>query len=122
MTTVIGFTLAFTWGDPPTFAGMNLGTVQTFLRHGTSDPKEHTSSSAMRTNSTNFIAPTALKSRRRMARQHLLKAGPPIKIEPLDVPLRLEKRRAALLQDLAEHKRISVSRCLEGDIAAPERG
>jgi hypothetical protein len=56
----LGFTLAFTWGDPPTFAGMNLGKVQTFLQHGTSDPKGCTSSSAMRTNSTNFIAPTAL--------------------------------------------------------------
>ena len=66
----LGFTLAFTWGDPPTFAGMNLGKVQTFLQHGTSDPKGCTSSSAMRTNSTNFIAPTALKSRRRMATEH----------------------------------------------------
>jgi hypothetical protein len=45
--------------------------------------------------------------------QHLLKAGPPIKIERVDVPLRLEKRLAALLQDLAEHKRMSVSRCFE---------
>jgi len=42
--------------------------------------------------------------------QHLLRAGPPIKIERVDVPLRLEKRLAALLQDLAEHKRMSVSR------------
>ena len=45
--------------------------------------------------------------------QHLLRAGPPIKIERVDVPLRLEKRLAALLQDLAEHKRMSVSRRLE---------
>jgi len=66
----LGFTLAFTWGDPPTFAGMNLGKVQMFLQHGTSDPKGYTSSSAMRTNSTNFIAPTVLKSRRRMATEH----------------------------------------------------
>jgi catechol 2,3-dioxygenase-like lactoylglutathione lyase family enzyme len=35
----LGFTVAFTWGDPPTFAGMNLGKVQTFLQPGTSDPK-----------------------------------------------------------------------------------
>ena len=66
----LAFTLAFTWGDPPTFAGMNLGKVQTFLQHGTSDPKGCASSSAMRTNSANFIAPTALKSRRRMATEH----------------------------------------------------
>lgn len=44
----LGFTLAFTWVDPPTFAGMNLGKVQTFLQPGASDPKGCTSSSAMR--------------------------------------------------------------------------
>jgi hypothetical protein len=31
----------------------------------------------------------------------------------VDVPVRLEKRLAALLHDLAEHKRMSVSSCLE---------
>ena len=30
----LGFRLAFTWGDPPTFAGVNLGKVQMFLRNG----------------------------------------------------------------------------------------
>jgi uncharacterized glyoxalase superfamily protein PhnB len=35
----LGFTKAFTWGDPPTFAGMNLDKVQMFLRAGTPDPK-----------------------------------------------------------------------------------
>jgi hypothetical protein len=54
--------------------------------------------------------------------QHLLKAGPPIKIERVDVPLRLEKRLPALLQDLAEHKRISVSRCLEEILLHPNEG
>ena len=44
---------------------------------------------------------------------HLFNAGPPIKIERADVPVRLEKRLAALLQDLAKHKRMSVSSCLE---------
>jgi hypothetical protein len=31
----------------------------------------------------------------------------------VNVPVRLEKRLAALLLDLAEHKRMSVSSCLE---------
>jgi len=31
----------------------------------------------------------------------------------VDVPVRLEKRLAALLGDLAEHKRMSVNGCLE---------
>ena len=38
-TNKLGFRLAFTWGDPPTFAGVNLGdNVQIFLRQGTPDP------------------------------------------------------------------------------------
>jgi hypothetical protein len=40
-------------------------------------------------------------------------SGPPIKIERVDVPVRLEKRLAALLEDLAKHKRTSVNSCLE---------
>src|SRR5205807_508786 len=44
---------------------------------------------------------------------HLFNVGPPIKIERVDVPVRLEKRLAALLGDLAEHKHMSVSSCLE---------
>ena len=35
----LGFATAFTWGDPATFAGVNLGKVQMFLRKGTPDPK-----------------------------------------------------------------------------------
>ena len=35
----LGFTLGFTWGEPPTFAGINLGGQQMFLQKGTADPK-----------------------------------------------------------------------------------
>ena len=36
----LGFTLGFTWGgDPPTFAGVNLGDVQIFLMQGTPNPQ-----------------------------------------------------------------------------------
>ena len=35
----VGFALAFTWGDPPTFAGVNLGKMQMFLQMGTPHPK-----------------------------------------------------------------------------------
>src|SRR5258707_103010 len=36
----LGFKLGFTWGgDPPTFAGVNLGRVQMFLQKGTPNPK-----------------------------------------------------------------------------------
>lgn len=38
-TTKLGFSLGFTWEDPPTFAGVNLGEVQIFLAQGTPNPK-----------------------------------------------------------------------------------
>src|SRR5690349_21052364 len=44
---------------------------------------------------------------------YLMGAGPKIPIERVDVPLRLEKRLAALLMDLAEHKKMSLSSCVE---------
>src|SRR5215467_1428211 len=34
----LGFKLGFTWGDPPTFAGMNFDRVQIFLQKGTPAP------------------------------------------------------------------------------------
>jgi hypothetical protein len=37
----------------------------------------------------------------------------PLRIERVDVPVRLEKRVAALLQDLAGHKRMTMTSCLE---------
>ena len=37
-TNKLGFRLGFTWGDPPTIAGVNLGNVQMFLEQGTSNP------------------------------------------------------------------------------------
>lgn len=35
----LGFTLAFTQGDPPSMAGLILGNVQIFLEQGTASPK-----------------------------------------------------------------------------------
>lgn len=40
-------------------------------------------------------------------------AGEPLKFERVDVPVRLEKRLAALLKDLAAHKAMSVDSLLE---------
>lgn len=39
--------------------------------------------------------------------------GPPLEIERVDVPVRLEKRIAGVLRDLAESKGMSVDSCLE---------
>jgi hypothetical protein len=44
---------------------------------------------------------------------YIYTVGPPIRIERVDVPVRLEKRLAGLLQDLAEYKRMTVGSCLE---------
>jgi len=53
---------------------------------------------------------------------HLLNDGPRIKIERVDVPVRLEKRLAGLLQDLAKHKRMSVDSCLEEMLLHTNKG
>ncbi|HEU0013096.1 MAG TPA: VOC family protein [Longimicrobium sp.] len=45
--------------------------------------------------------------------QHIFTAGPAIEVERVDVPVRLEKRLAALLEDLARRKRMTVGECLE---------
>jgi catechol 2,3-dioxygenase-like lactoylglutathione lyase family enzyme len=135
-TTRLGFRLAFTDGDPPTFAGVNLGNVQMFLEHGT----PHTQSCRVyfvvssadelyayhRANGVDVVhgpldQPYGLRDYRVRDHDgyvlgfghHLFNIGPPIRIQRVEVPLRLEKRLAALLHDLAEHKRMSLSSCLE---------
>jgi len=44
---------------------------------------------------------------------YIYTTGPGVEIERVDVPVRLERRLAAVLQDLAEFKRMSLSSCLE---------
>jgi len=132
----LGFTLAFTWGDPPTFAGVKLDKVEVFLQKGTPDPKGSSVYFLVgdadqlyevhRANGVDVaqeIVDREYAIRDYVVRDlngyylsfghHLFNAGPPIKIARVDVPVRLEKRLAALLQDLAKHKRMSVSSCLE---------
>jgi hypothetical protein len=43
----------------------------------------------------------------------LYNTGTPLEIERVDVPVRLERRLAALLLDLAAHKRMSLESCLD---------
>jgi catechol 2,3-dioxygenase-like lactoylglutathione lyase family enzyme len=135
-TTKLGFKLGFTWGDPPTFAGVNLGKVQMFLQKGTPDPKgcsvsflvgdadelyefhrangvEVAEEIADREYGVRDYAVRDLNGYYLSFGHHLFNVGPPIRIERVDVPVRLEKRLAALLQDLAKHKRMSVNSCLE---------
>lgn len=135
-TAKLGFKLGFTWGEPPTFAGVNLGNVQMFLRKGTPEPKGCTVSFLVgnadelyefhRTGDVEIVEPIAdrdygirdygvrdLHGYYLSFGHHLYNAGPPIKIQRVNVPVRLEKRLAGLLNDLAAHKRMSVNSCLE---------
>jgi catechol 2,3-dioxygenase-like lactoylglutathione lyase family enzyme len=135
-TSRLGFMLSFTWGDPPVFAGVNLGKVQMFLQPGTPDPKgcavyfivgdadqlydfhrangvEIAQAIGDREYGIRDYVVRDLNGYHLSFGHHLLNAGPPIPIERVDVAVRLEKRLAALLQDLAAHKRMSVSSCLE---------
>ena len=137
-TSKLGFQLAFTWGEPPTFAGVNLGKVQMFLAKGAPTPSPDTGAvyflvsdadqlyefhRANGVEITQEIDDRPYGIRDYAIRDphgyhivfghHLFNAGPPIRIERVDVPVRLERRLAALLQDLAKHKRMSVDSCLE---------
>ncbi|HKV23086.1 MAG TPA: VOC family protein, partial [Candidatus Acidoferrum sp.] len=135
-TTKLGFKLGFTWGEPPTFAGVTLGNVQVFLKKGTPDPKGcevyfmvgdadqlydfHRSNGvhiAVEIGDRDYgirdYGVRDLNGYFLSFGHNLFNSGPKIPIERVDVPVRIEKRLAALLQDLAKHKRMSVSSCLE---------
>ena len=119
-------------------AGVNLGNVQIFLEQGTPNPKGCSVYFVVgdadelyefhRANGVEIVAPPEdqpygirdytvrdLYGYQLSFGHRLLAdaAGPPLKIERVDVPVRLEKRLAALLHDLAEHKRMSLNSCLE---------
>lgn len=135
-TTKLGFTLGFSWGDPPVIAGVNLGKVQMFLERGTPNPagcsvyfvvgdadelfKFH------RAGGVEVVVPLGdrvyglrdyrvrdLHGYELNFGHYIYTVGDPLPIERVDVPVRLEKRLAALLEDLARHKRMSLSSCLE---------
>ncbi len=137
-TTRLGFTLGFTWpeGPAPTYAGVNLGDVQVFLDQGepsaagleiyfvVSNADELCE--AQRANGVEVLVEPGdrpyglrdysvrdLHGYRLTFGHYIYTAGEPIVIERVDVPVRLEKRLAALLTDLAAYKRTSVSSCLE---------
>ena len=132
----LGFKLAFTWGDPPSMAGVNLGNVQIFLEQGPPNPagcsvyfvvgNADDLYEFQRSNGVEVVQEPGDREyglRDYRVRdlhgyllgfgQHLYNAGPPIEIERVEVPVRLEKRLAALLHDLSAHKRMTVNSCLE---------
>lgn len=132
----LGFRQSFIWGDPPSMAGVNLGQVQMFLEQGTPSPKGCSVYFVVgdadelfafhRSNGVEIVYPPtdqeyALRDYRvRDLHGYLLGFGhrlpesqPALEIERVDVPVRLEKRLAALMRDLAVHKHMSLDSCLE---------
>jgi catechol 2,3-dioxygenase-like lactoylglutathione lyase family enzyme len=136
-TTKLGFWLGFKWGTPPRMAGVNLGRhAQIFLELGTPNPKgcemyfvvgnADELYEFQRANGVEMMC--APEDRDYGLRDYgvrdlygyqlnfghrLPECGPPIKIERVDVNVRLEKRLAALLRDLAAYKHMSIDSCLE---------
>lgn len=132
----LGFRVAFVEDNPPTFAGVNLGHVQIFLEQGTPNPAgcsvyfvvgdadelhEFHKSGGVEISDPPADRPYELRDygvkdlhgyRLRFGHR-LFGAGAKIRIERVDVSLRLEKRLAALLRDLAEFKRMSLTSCVE---------
>src|SRR5688572_20042750 len=118
-TTRLGFSLAFMEEDSPVFAGVNLGHVQIFLQQGTPNPQGCSvyfvvaDADALhdyhKSNGVEIVEPLAdrpyelrdyaasdLHGYRLSFGHRLYNAGPPLTVERVDVPLRLEKRLAAL--------------------------
>jgi catechol 2,3-dioxygenase-like lactoylglutathione lyase family enzyme len=134
--TKLGFRLGFLWGEPEFFAGITLGEVEIFLKEDTPAPNagavvfmvgdadalhefhrangvEVTEEIDDREYGIRDYAVKDLYGYRLVFGHHIYTVGPPIKIERVEVPVRLEKRLAGLLTDLAVHKRMSVGSCLE---------
>lgn len=133
----LGFRLGFFWGDPPDMAGVNLGNVSMHLFQG-EEPAigkgdvyfEIDNVDELyefhRSNEVDMFGPPQIKPygmRDYHLRdpygnilgfgQYVMSTEPKLKIERVAVPVRLEKRMAALLKDLAEHKKMSVDSTLE---------
>jgi catechol 2,3-dioxygenase-like lactoylglutathione lyase family enzyme len=132
----LGFAEGFVWGEPPTMAGINLGNVQMFLHKGAANPKGCMVYFVVgdadelfefhRAGGVEIVVPIDDRDydmRDYRVRdpdgyeisfgQHTFTGGGAIDITRVDMPVRLEKRLAALLTDLAVHKRMSLSSLFE---------
>src|SRR5882757_8038298 len=134
--TKLGFRPGFLWGEPAWFAGVTLGKMEIFLKEDTPAPNagavvfmvgdadalyefhlangvEVVEAISDREYGIRDYAVKDLYGYRLVFGHYIYSVGPKIRIERVDVPVRLEKRLAGLLQDLAVHKRMSVGSCLE---------
>ncbi len=133
----LGFIFHFKWGDPPSYAGVGLGDATLHLAKGTPFVTGNAEVNFVIDNADELFAfhqATAVEIVEPIADRfygirdykirdvdgnylgfghYIYNQGPPVKIERVDVPIRLEKRIASLLHDLAKHKHMTVSECLE---------
>ena len=132
----LGFTVGFSVGEPPAMAGVNLDRVQIFLERGTPSAGgravyfvvgnadelhafhreggvEVVERPGDRPWGLRDYTVRDLDGNLLGFGHHLFNTGPAIPIERVEVPIRLEKRLAALLDDLARYKRLTLSGCLE---------
>lgn len=136
-TTRLGFAISFTWPDAdPHFAGVKLGEVETFLMTGTPGPAGITlnfivddADALFAHQQANGVTVDWAPADREYGLRdfqvrdldgyalrfghYIYGVGEPVRIERVDVPIRLEKRLAALVDDLAAHKRMSRDSLLE---------
>ncbi|HJQ21343.1 MAG TPA: VOC family protein [Gemmatimonadaceae bacterium] len=135
-TTRLGFTKGFLWGPGPDMAGVNLDHVQIFLQRGTPDPQgaevyfvvadADALFAFQRAAGAEVIEPPgdrAYELRDYSVRDpdgnkltfghYVPSRTPEFPVERVDVPVRLEKRLAAVLADVAKAKGMTVGECLE---------
>ena len=132
----LGFTFQFDWGKPPHFAGVNFGKVSLHLMKGTENAGKGFAYFVVenvdelyqyhRQNGVEIVETIANRDydmRDYHLRdfcgnglgfgQYTMSKSPALTIERVDMPLRLEKRLAAVLRDLAEHKQMSIDSTIE---------
>ena len=132
----LGFTLGFKWGEPTQFAGILLGRQQIFLQRGEARPNgcavyflvgdADALYEFQRASGAGIVEPPAdreyglrdycvrdLNGYELSFGHPVFNAGDPIEIERVDVPLRLERRLAGVVRDLAERKRMSIDSFFE---------
>jgi len=96
----LGFDLDFTQGDPPAFAGVSLGGVQIHLLKGAPHPGD---SDVYFLNLRDYFV-RDLNGYVLGFGHYLMASEPKLEIERIDVPVRLEKRLAAVLEDLPQRR------------------
>lgn len=132
----LGFREGFIMGDPPDFAGVNLGDVSVHLSGRTQVTSPvyiyfvvDDADALYRFHQENGVEIVETPTDRHYGLRdyqvrdlygnelgfghYIYHVGGTIPIERVEVPVRLEKRLAALLADLAEHKGMSIGSCLE---------